>query len=112
MSGIILARDASLQFRHGAFTDPQAGYNKLQQGDLVFFGKKAEGDRPAKATHVGLYLGNGEYINSSGYVRTDSFDPTHKNFSKARLDGWLGGRTILGSEGVKGIVRVKDHPWY
>lgn len=112
LNGIILARDASLQFRHGVFTDPLKGYKQLKPGDLVFFGKKAEGDHPAKATHVGLYLGDGAYINSSGFVRIDSFDPAQKNFSERRADNWLGGRTILGSEGIKGIVRVKDHPWY
>lgn len=32
----------------------------LQLGDLIFFGT------PAKATHVGLYLGKGTYIHSSG----------------------------------------------
>ncbi len=112
VNGTILARDASLQFRHGAKIEPQSGYEKLKEGDLVFFGRKAEGDRPARATHVGLYLGNGEYINSSGYVKVDSFDPTHKNYSKVRAENWLGGRTILGSEGTSGIVRVKDHPWY
>ncbi|MEI6274947.1 MAG: C40 family peptidase [Prolixibacteraceae bacterium] len=112
LNGIILARDASLQFRHGLMTEPISGYTSLKPGDLVFFGKKANGDKPAKATHVGMYLGNGAYINSSGYVRTDSFDPAQKNYSKVRADNWLGGRTIMGSEGNKGIVRVKDHPWY
>jgi len=112
MNGIILARDASLQFRYGLATEPKNGYEKLKEGDLVFFGRKAEDNLPAKATHVGLYLGNGEYINSSGYVRQNSFDPAQKNYSKARADRWLGGRTILGSEGAKGIVRVRDHPWY
>jgi hypothetical protein len=112
LNGIILARDASLQFRHGAVNEPQSGYTKLKEGDLVFFGRKAEGDRPAKATHVGFYLGNGSYIHSSGFVRINSFDPEQKNFSKVRADNWLGGRTILGSEGKSGIVRVKEHPWY
>jgi hypothetical protein len=112
LNGIILARDASLQFRHGAFMDPKNGYNQLNAGDLVFFGRKAEGSKPAKATHVGMYLGDGNYINSSGYVRVNSFDPEQKDFSRYRLDHWLGGRTILGSEGTPGIVRVKDHPWY
>ena len=112
LNGYILARDASLQFRHGAYTDPQSGYVHLKPGDLVFFGRKAEGDQPAKATHVGLYLGNGAYINSSGYVRIDSFDPSQKNFSKLRADNWLGGRTILGITDDKGIVRIKNHPWY
>ena len=112
LNGIILARDASLQFRHGLITEPKSGYVSLKSGDLVFFGRKAEGDKPAKATHVGLYLGNGAYINSSGYVRVDSFDPTQKNYSRIRAENWLGGRTIMGSEGTAGIVRVKDHPWY
>jgi hypothetical protein len=112
MNGVILARDASLQFRHGAVTEPQSGYEKLKVGDLVFFGRKAEGNRPARATHVGMYLGDGAYINSSGFVKVDSFDPGQKNYSKVRAGSWLGGRTIIGSEGSAGIVRVKDHPWY
>ncbi len=112
LNGVILARDASLQFRHGVATEPQSGYTSLKPGDLVFFGRKATGDKPAKATHVGLYLGNGAYINSSGFVRVDSFDPSQTNYSKIRADNWLGGRRIMGSEGTSGIVRVKDHPWY
>ncbi|MCK9411877.1 MAG: C40 family peptidase [Prolixibacteraceae bacterium] len=112
LNGIILARDASLQFRHGQFTDPQKGYNALKPGDLVFFGRQAKGNKPARATHVGMYLGNGDYINSSGYVKINSFSPDQKTYAKFREGMWLGGRTILGSEGEKGIVRVKDHPWY
>lgn len=112
LNGIILARDASLQFRHGEFSDPQNGYGRLKSGDLVFFGKKADSEHPARATHVGMYLDNGLYINSSGYVRIDSFNPADKNYSKKRADTWLGGRTIIGSEGNKGIVMVKNHPWY
>jgi hypothetical protein len=112
LNGIILARDASLQFRHGTFIDPQKGYNALKPGDLVFFGRQAKGNKPARATHVGMYLGNGEYINSSGYVKIQSFSPDQKNYAKYREGMWLGGRTILGSEESKGIVRVREHPWY
>lgn len=112
LNGIILARDASLQFRHGEFSDPQNGFGSLKSGDLVFFGKKADSEHSARATHVGMYLDNGLYINSSGYVRIDSFNPADKNYSKKRADTWLGGRTIIGSEGKKGIVMVKNHPWY
>ena len=54
--GIWLPRDA---YQQEAFTQPIALVS-LQPGDLIFFGT-AE-----KATHVGLYLGEGHYIHSSG----------------------------------------------
>ncbi len=54
--GIWLPRDA---YQQEAFTQPIT-IAELQRGDLIFFGT------PQKATHVGLYLGDGCYIHSSG----------------------------------------------
>jgi hypothetical protein len=54
--GIWLPRDA---YQQEAFTET-VEITELQPGDLVFFGT------PVKATHVGLYLGDGKYIHSSG----------------------------------------------
>ncbi|MBD2430694.1 MULTISPECIES: C40 family peptidase [Fischerella] len=54
--GICLPRDA---YQQEGFTQPIV-LALLQPGDLVFFGS------PQKATHVGLYLGDGFYIHSSG----------------------------------------------
>ncbi|MFQ4141453.1 C40 family peptidase [Chlorogloeopsis sp. ULAP02] len=54
--GIWLPRDA---YQQEAFTQPVTISN-LEIGDLIFFGT------PQKATHVGLYLGDGRYIHSSG----------------------------------------------
>jgi hypothetical protein len=53
---IWLPRDA---YQQEAFVQAIA-IDRLESGDLVFFGT---GDR---CTHVGLYLGNGHYIHSSG----------------------------------------------
>ena len=53
---IWLPRDA---YQQEAFTQP-VDITELQLGDLIFFGT------PHKATHVGLYLGDGYYIHSSG----------------------------------------------
>jgi hypothetical protein len=54
--GIWLPRDA---YQQEAFLQAIA-IEELQPGDLVFFG------RPDRCTHVGLYLGDGRYIHSSG----------------------------------------------
>ncbi|MBD2570540.1 C40 family peptidase [Anabaena lutea] len=54
--GVWLPRDA---YQQEDFTQP-VDINEIQPGDLIFFGT------PQKATHVGLYLGDGCYIHSSG----------------------------------------------
>jgi hypothetical protein len=53
---ILIPRDA---YQQEAFGEP-ISLDALQIGDLIFFGT------PAKATHVGLYIGNRAYIHSSG----------------------------------------------
>ncbi len=111
LNGYILARDASLQFLYGEIISPEQGWQQLREGDLVFFGRSATDDKPAKATHVGYYLGESEFIHSSGYVRVNSFDPERKNYSHYRTISWLGGRRMLPAKS-DGIVRVADHPWY
>lgn len=61
--GIQLPRDA---YQQESFLTAIVGQDlshlldQLQPGNLIFFGT------PIKATHVGLYLGNGQYIHSSG----------------------------------------------
>ncbi|HBE16506.1 MAG TPA: glycoside hydrolase [Cyanobacteria bacterium UBA11149] len=55
-SGIWLPRDS---YQQAAFTQNIA-IEELLAGDLVFFGT------PEKVNHVGLYLGDGCYIHSSG----------------------------------------------
>ncbi len=60
--GIRLPRDAYQQeaFLKQICTVENFDAKSLQEGDLIFFGT------PQKATHVGLYLGDGCYIHSSG----------------------------------------------
>ena len=112
MNGIILARDASLQFLHGDTISSDQGYSKLKEGDLVFFGRVKTEERPMKVTHVGMYMNHGEYIHSSGRVRINSFDPKAENYNDYRSVSWLGGRRILSRIGESGITRVSEHPWY
>lgn len=112
LNGLILARDASLQFRHGELIESAQGWQNLAPGDLIFFGRKPTDDKPAKATHVGMYIGEGEFIHSAGMVKENSFDPQKANYSEFRSISWLGGRRVLNSVGQTGIIKISDHPWY
>ncbi|BAX80508.1 C40 family peptidase [Labilibaculum antarcticum] len=112
INGIILARDASLQFLHGDTISPGHGFSELAEGDLVFFGRAKTDEKPMKVTHVGMYMNHGEYIHSSGRVRINSFDPEAENYNNYRSITWLGGRRVLSRIGESGIVRVSEHPWY
>jgi hypothetical protein len=110
LNGTILARDVSLMIRHGyeikSFTDPDS----LKPGDLLFFGSVRNGK--ARATHVGMYVGDTEFIHSSGMVRVNSLDSARTNYSSYRRKTFIGARRIIGSEPQKGIQPVYNHNWY
>lgn len=112
MHGIILARDASLQARHGEAIDPGIGYVNLQPGDLLFFGQKKDETHPEKITHVAISLGGTEYIHAAGLVEQNSFDPKSDLFSEYRKDTFIRAGRIIGSEGTEGIQWTKEHAWY
>jgi gamma-D-glutamyl-L-lysine dipeptidyl-peptidase len=102
--GIILARDASQQARYGEPVD-FSKLDSLQPGDLIFFGSS-----PQRISHVGIYLGKGDFIHSSGLVHISSIDPGNPNYNINRHN--VAARRILNSLDTEGIVRVKNHPWY
>ncbi len=110
LNGIILQRDASLQALHGIPVEISKDFKKLQEGDLLFFGTK-EGSKQ-HITHVAIYMGDNEYINSSGRVMINSLDSTGTNFSSYRLNALLSARRIIGVENDPGIVALKNHLWY
>jgi cell wall-associated NlpC family hydrolase len=72
--GRILPRDAHLQFKD-AESDP-VERDRLEPGDLVFFGRA-----PDKISHVGLYAGEGRFLDATTYetpmVREDRLDDPH-----------------------------------
>lgn len=110
LGGIILARDASLQFRNGISIGKSAYPDSLITGDLLFFGPVRDG-KPV-ATHIGLYIGNSEFIHASGMVKVNSLDSARGNFSRYRRDSFLGVVRIIGAEGGEGISRVTGNDWY
>ncbi len=111
LNGCILARDASLQALYGKDI-PFNNDFEFNPGDLVFFGRHAKDDKPERITHVGLFLGDSEFIHSSGMVKINSFDSTRANYSRYRTISLLKVRRILGNMDTQGIQSVKNHPWY
>jgi len=91
-AGIWIPRDAYQQER---FCQPVAVapgcYGLLRPGDLIFFG------RPQRCTHVGLYLGAGRYLHSSGQqhgrdgLGIDGLDPQLQDPVSAHYRGELRG---------------------
>lgn len=63
--------------------------DELEPGDLVFY---AWGKEPGKATHVGIYVGDGEYVHSPGTGRSVYKGPA---FDGAQLRRFLGARRVL-----------------
>lgn len=112
LNGVILDRDASQQFQNGIRIRARRDSfpDSLQTGDLMFFGSSRRG-RP-QATHVGMYIGNGEFIHCSGMVRINSLDSTRANFSRSRRDSYLGARRIIGAPAGKGTLPVHEHEWF
>lgn len=79
-AGVVLPRTTEDQRR----ASTRIRTTSLRRGDLVFFDQEGK-----KNSHVGIYLGNGNFVHapSSGkYVRTDSLDSPYWNrhLSEAR----------------------------
>jgi hypothetical protein len=111
MGGVILARDASLQFLHGLPVDISTSFDLLEPGDLLFFGRDGENGNK-RITHVGLYTGDTEVIHSSGMVRINSLDSTRSNFNSYLLETLQGARRLTGEERARGHESVALSPWY
>lgn len=111
MNGIILARDASLQVRHGQLVEADESMSQFQPGDLLFFGRMTS-DSTERITHVAISTGKTEFIHASGRVRENSFNPASEIYSSYRRESYVRAKRITGSEGTEGIQWVKEHPWY
>jgi hypothetical protein len=72
MNDILLPRNATQQIKCGREVD----LKDIQRGDLIFFGNTETG----AITHVGIYLGNGEFIHASHLVRVNSLIPGAENY--------------------------------
>jgi cell wall-associated NlpC family hydrolase len=109
-NGTILARDASQQVNQGTEVPRISIWNEIITGDLLFFGRKATGEQSERVSHVGMYIGNSEFIHCSGLVRINSLDSTHTNFKPYYLTNLLHVKRMTGGDNTPGSFI--NHPWY
>ncbi len=113
MHGFIIPRDASQQALSGVEVDNKGDFRNLQKGDLVFFGEKASVDTPKeKVVHVGIYIGNKQFIHASDYIHISSFNPEDKLFDAFNTKRYLRTMRYIGSEGTSETTPIAEHPFY
>jgi len=114
LNGVQLARDASQQVRTGNEIKTDATLKNLVPGDLLFFGRKATAEKKERITHVGIYMGKGEFIHSSGDagVKIESLVKGASNFNKKRLDSFVKAKRMVNSLGKNGVDLLAELPAY
>lgn len=119
LNGIVLPRDASQQALVGETVDimerdslsmPKALKN-LQPGDLLFFAASKGKVANPRVTHVAIYMGKGQFIQSAGLVRINSFDPAAKDYTNQSRT-IVSARRMLSAIGQPEITRIDQHNFY
>lgn len=107
MNGWIIPRDASQQVHAGELVDSTGNFENLRPGDLLFFGSEATEERDRRVVHVGMWIGNDEFIHSAGRVKVSSIDPEAENYDEYNINRYLESRRYLQhKEG--NIIDVED----
>lgn len=114
LNGVQLARDASQQVHTGNLIETDATLSNIVPGDLLFFGRKATLEKKERITHVGIYMGKGAFIHSSGDagVKIESLFEGAPNFSKKRLETFVKAKRMVTSLGKNGVDLLAELPAY
>ena len=96
LNGLELSRDASQQVQQGTLIETQQGdFSQLRPGDLLFFGQPANAGQAERVVHVGMWIGNNEFIHASGKIRVSSFSSTAPNFDEYELKRFLRAKRMI-----------------
>ncbi|WP_417363227.1 C40 family peptidase [Galbibacter sp.] len=107
LNGLIIPRDASQQIHQGILVDQDKDFSKLQPGDLLFFGKKATETSKERIIHVGMWIGNNEFIHSAGSVHISSVDKDAPNYDLYNINRYIRTKRLLNQD-TKGIIDLQE----
>ncbi|MEP2690340.1 C40 family peptidase [Maribacter dokdonensis] len=98
LNGMVIPRDASQQVHAGKPVDSIADFSKLEKGDLLFFGRKATDSTAEKVVHVGMWIGDKQFIHSSEMVRISSVDKESPNYDAFNVGRYLRTQRLLNED--------------
>ncbi|MDT0647264.1 SH3 domain-containing C40 family peptidase [Zunongwangia sp. F260] len=109
LNGMVIPRDASQQVHTGKLIDSTRNFENLVSGDLLFFGRPATDSTSERVVHVGMWIGNNEFIHSSGSVHVSSVAKEAPNYDDFDYNRYLRTKRLLDQEG-EGLtyLRKKD----
>lgn len=87
LAGKRFPRDAKEQVKLGLIVENKI--EALDRGDLLFFSNNY-----VEVSHVGLYLGDGQFLHASGFVRINSLHPAALNYGKRQAETFVTARRI------------------
>jgi len=109
MNGYLLPRDASQQENIGTQVDDKKAFEKLQKGDLLFFGRQATDSTRERVVHVGMWIGDMKFIHASGDIHVSSMDPDSDIFDEYNLGRYLRTMRLAGSEDENNLTIEKRY---
>ena len=111
LNGMVIPRDASQQVHSGKQVDSVKNFENLQQGDLLFFGRKATDSTKERVVHVGMWIGNNEFIHSSGRVHISSVDAQAENYDEYNRNRYLRSNRYL-ADNKEGVIELVKTPLF
>jgi cell wall-associated NlpC family hydrolase len=96
---MVIPRDASQQVHTGKLIDSTRNFENLVPGDLLFFGRPATDTTSERVVHVGMWIGNNEFIHSSGSVHVSSVAKEAPNYDDFNYNRYLRTKRLLDQEG-------------
>ena len=113
MHGLVLPRDASQQVHAGEAVPTDTSFSSLLPGDFLFFGTNARDGESEKIRHVGIYLGDGQFIHSGADnpgVMIQSLLPGEAGFAPHRRETFVRARRMApGSSGVAPAASLQEY---
>lgn len=111
LNGMVIPRDASQQVHTGKAIDSTKNFENLIEGDLLFFGRKATDSTKEKVVHVGMWIGNNEFIHSSGRVQIGSMNKNSSIYDEYNHSRYLRSKRILKEEN-EGLINLSNSPLF